>query len=116
METIRPSVKVTFDGRADLVGKPIGEFGARPHDKAMQQGLNVISQDPVGCVLRRQDVAVNQRHTDHILQRMIGFLLGPDDRLIAFLATADDIEGDVEDVDFDPLDFRCFEAVLRLGF
>jgi hypothetical protein len=62
----------------------------------MQQRLNVISQDSVGGVLRRQDTAINQRRTAHALQRLIGFLLGPHDRLIAFLAAADNIEGDIE--------------------
>src|SRR5436309_15534689 len=43
---------------------------------------------------------------------MIGLLLGTHDRLVAFLAAADDLVGDIEHLELDTLDARRIDPML----
>ena len=69
--------------------------------------------DALRPVLLGHDLTVQDGHRDHIGQAVVRLLLGPDHVLIPLFAAADDVVGDVENLDLDLLDiFRAERLVL----
>jgi hypothetical protein len=89
-----------------------GEVGRGPHGDAPQQRLHVGGGDPLGEELLGQHLAVEQGDGEQVRERVVGLLLGAYLRLHALLAAADDVVGDLEDLQLDPLHLGGIERVL----
>jgi hypothetical protein len=91
--------------------KPLGEGSVRANDHATQHPLDVIFPNPLGGVLLRHELAIQECHGDHVREPVVGLLFRSDLRLLALCAAANDVEGDVEGVDLDALDLGAGEPV-----
>jgi hypothetical protein len=58
--------------------------------------LDVAVLNPFGPVLLGQHPTVQQCDGSHMLQTVIRLFFGPNERLVALLAAADNVIGDVE--------------------
>ena len=81
-----------------------GEVGGRAHLDPPQQRLHVRRDDPFGRELLGQHLPVEQRDGEQVGERVVGLLLRADLLLAALLAAADDVVGDLEGLELDPLD------------
>ena len=84
-------------------GEALGQLVVGAHLDPAQQLLHVAGGDPLRQVLLGQHLAVEQRDREQVGQRVVGLLLGRDLVLGALLAAADDVVGDLEGVELDPL-------------
>ena len=84
-------------------------IGADAH--APKQSLDILPPNPIGGILARQKFAVQKDCRNHVREAVVRILLGSNARLRALFASADDIEGDIEDVDIDMIDLRAGKSV-----
>ena len=97
---------------AGVLGREAGrQVGGRADIDPSQQLLHVRGDDPLRRELLRQHLSVEQRDGEQVGQRVVGLLLGADLLLPALLAAADDVVGDLERLQLDPLDLRRVECV-----
>ena len=77
------------------------------------QKLLHVGDDALGRELRGHDLTVEERDGQQVGERVVGLLLACAPRLVALFAAADDVVGDIEDVELDPLDIGRRNARAR---
>src|SRR4030095_14313847 len=104
------------DAATHLLRAPPAVIGRRPHADFAEQRLDVLTFDSLGLVLFGHDLIVENGDGHDVRQAVIGLLLRPDDYLVAFDASADDVIGHVESLDLDPRHLGGDEAMLLFKF
>src|SRR5215471_15331159 len=80
-----------------LFRESIAQILRTPDVDLLQERLDVVGSDALRHILLRQNFSVKQRDRDQVWQAVVGLLFRPDDRLVAFLATADNAKRHIED-------------------
>ena len=87
-----------------LGGEAFAQCLIGPDRHLAQQALYVLAHDALRRILRRGNLAVQQRNRYHIGQAVISFFLGAHLLFVSLFASADDVIRDIKNVDLDALE------------
>src|SRR5262245_23761296 len=100
------------DAAWHLIWEPPAVFGQWPRADFAKQRLDVRTLDSFRAILFGHDPVIENGDRYDVWQAVISLLLCPNDVLVAFDATADDVIGHVEGLDIDPRHLGGDEAML----
>jgi len=89
------------DACRHLVWKSVRVRRIGPDRNPAEQSLDIVGANAFRSEPRRQHLLVQDCNSDQIRETVIGVFLRADDALVALFAAADDLVGDVEDLNLD---------------